>query len=389
MKQTIDALIQRDLENGAFVGANAAVFQSGKCLYEGAFGYADREQQRPMTKDAIFRIYSMTKPVTAAAALQLVERGVLHPDMPVSYFIPEFAGTTVYNPDGTTRPCARQVLVQDLLNMTSGLCYPNAETKSQQDTSHFFWQMEQRRDGENPVDTMEFCRTMAGIPLGFDPGTHWEYGTSADVLGGVIQAASGMDYRDYLRKNILDPLGMHDTDFFVAPGKLGRFTAAYERGEDGALLRDEKCYLGLNDYRSKPAFISGGAGLTSTIADYARFAEALAHGGTTRDGVRILSPASVDYIRTPQVGGAQFEADQQWDSLHGYEYGSLVRVLTNRAKCGTLANPGEFGWDGWTGTYFCVDPAEELTILFWIQVACAGYTNTAKLMRNIVYANLR
>lgn len=389
MKDKIDALIRRDLQNGAFVGANAAVYREGECLYEGSFGLADREANTPMTFDSIFRIYSMTKPVTAAAALQMVEKGALHPDMPVSYFIPEFGSATVYNADGTTRPPARPILVQDLLNMTSGLCYPNPTTQSQKDTAHFFWEMEQRRDGENPVDTMEFCRGMARIPLDFDPGTHWEYGTSADVLAGVVQAVSGMDYRDYLRANILDPLGMQDTDFFVPQEKLGRFTAAYCRDENGALVRDDGCYLGLNGYRTKPAFISGGAGLCSTIRDYSRFAEALAHGGTTRDGVRILSEASVNYIRTPQVGGSQFLEDQQWDSLHGYEYGSLVRVLTDRAKAGTLATLGEFGWDGWTGTYFCVDPAEKLSIFFWIQVASAGFTDTAKLMRNVVYANLR
>ncbi len=388
MKQKIDQLIERDLQNGVFVGANAAVYKSGKCLYSGSFGLADRENALEMRSDTIFRIYSMTKPVTAAAAMQLVEKGILHPDMPVSYFLPEFKESLVYDENGETFVSPEPLRIQHLLNMTSGLAYPNCCSQTQKDTASLFGEMEARRDGSNPVDTMEFCRRMAKIPLAFVPGTHWEYGTSADILGGVIQAASGMDYREYLQKHIFAPLGMEDTDFYVPKEKLPRFAASYCWGDSRELLRDDGCYLGLNDRKSLPAFISGGAGLCSTIPDYARFAEALACGGATKDGVRILSRQSVDYIRTPQVGGAQFLQDQQWDSLRGYEYGSLVRVLTDRAHAGTIANTGEFGWDGWTGTYFCVDPKEELSIFFWIQVACAGTTDTAKLMRNIVYGAL-
>ncbi len=384
MKQRIDDLIARDLKHGAFVGANAAVYRDGECLYSGSFGMADRENGIPMQSDSIFRIYSMTKPVTAAAVMQLVERGVLEPQFPISRYIPEFANPKVYNPDGTTRPASREITIQDLLNMRSGLPYPNCFNQTQKDTASFFGEMETRRDGDDPVDTMEFCRRMAGIPLEFDPGTQWDYGVSADILGGIVEAATGMPYREYLMKNIFEPLGMVDTDFYVPADKLHRFTAAYNFDENRNLLRDDGCYLGLNDYRTLPAFISGGAGLCSTISDYAKFANALANGGISKDGVRILSQKSVEYIRTPQVSPEQL-APKGWDSLKGYAYGSLVRVLVNQAEFGTLANLGEFGWDGWTGTYFTVDPEEKLVIMFWIQVACAGTSDTAKLMRNITY----
>ncbi len=387
LKKRIDNLIMHQLNRNAFVGANAAVFRDGECIYGGSFGMADREVGIPMRHDSIFRIYSMTKPVTAVAALQLIERGILSPQFPVSRYIPEFAEPKVYLPDGTTRPASREITIQDLLNMTSGLSYPNHSNQTQKDTSAFFGEMAVRRDSDNPVDTMEFCRRMARIPLEFDPGTNWDYGVSADVLGGVIQAATGMNYRDYLKKNIFEPLGMRDTDFYVPEEKLDRFTASYTYDTYGKLQRDDACYLGLNDYRTLPAFISGGAGLCSTIIDYARFAETLANGGTTKDGVRILSRNSVEYIRTPQVSHETL-APMNWDSLKGYAYGSLVRVLVDRAGFGTIANLGEFGWDGWTGTYFCVDPAEKLSIFFWIQLANAGTCDTAKLMRNIVYGCL-
>ncbi len=384
MKQRIDDLITRDLNYGAFVGANAAVYRDGACLYSGSFGMADRENGVPMQPDSIFRIYSMTKPVTAAAVMQLVERGILEPQFPVSQFIPEFADPKVYNPDGTTRPAAREITIQDLLNMRSGLAYPNCETQTQKDTASFFGEIDVRRDGDNPVSTLELCKRIAVIPLQFDPGTQWDYGVSADILGGVIEAATGMNYRDYLMQNIFLPLGMTDTDFYVPEEKLHRFAAAYEFDEDRNLRRDDGCHLGLNDRRTLPAFISGGAGLCSTIGDYAKFANTLANGGVSKDGVRILSRKSVEYIRTPQVDPVQL-APKGWDSLKGYAYGSLVRVLVNKAEFGTLANLGEFGWDGWTGTYFTVDPEEKLVIMFWIQVACAGTSATAKLMRNIVY----
>ncbi len=384
LKQRLDEMILRDLNRGAFIGANAAVFRDGDCLYRGSFGMADREVGITMRPESIFRIYSMTKPVTAVAVMQLVERGILDTQTPVSAFIPEFAGTRVYEADGSTRPSAREITIQDLLTMRSGLTYPNHGTFTQKDTASLFGEMAIRRDGDNPMDTMEFCRRIARIPLGFDPGTDWDYGVSADVLGGVVQAATGLNYRDYLKKYIFVPLGMHNTDFYVPEEHLDQFTASYTFDSNGRLQRDDACYLGLNNYHTIPAFVSGGAGLCSTIPDYERFAQALVNGGTTRDGVRILSRKSVSYISTPQVS-RDVLAPKNWESLRGYAYGSLVRVLEDRTAFGTIATPGEFGWDGWTGTYFCVDPAERLTIFFWIQLANAGTCETARKMRNIVY----
>ncbi len=383
MKQKIDALINSDLEAGKFVGANAAVFQNGKCLYSGSFGHADREAAIAMAPDSIFRIYSMTKPVTAAAIMQLAERGMLRLEQPVSDFIPAFASPSVYETDGSIRPAASEITIQNLLNMQSGLTYPNEVTPTQRDTASFFWKMDQLRLNGTPLSTREFCEEIGRIPLMFDPGTDWEYGVSADILGGVVEAVTGMSYRDYLMEHIFKPLGMKDTDFYVPEEKQQRFTAAYEPLE-GQLIRDEKTHLGLNDYLSLPAFLSGGAGLCSTIPDYSRFAEALANEGATLDGVRILRPESVKAIRTPQVS-MDMLAPKNWDSLQGYAYGSLVRVLMDQEAFRTIANKGEFGWDGWTGTYFCVDPQEHLSIFFWIQVACAGTSETAKNMRNMVY----
>ena len=370
-------MINTCLRNGDFAGANAAVWQKGQCLYSNSFGMADRENGHPMTEDTIFRIYSLTKPVTAVAVMQLIESGKLHPDFPIGWYIPEFSGARVYEADGTVCPASRDILVRDLLNMTSGLTYPSCYTRTQKDTAALFGEMEDALREGHPFDTLTVCRRLGQIPLQFDPGTQWEYGTSADVLGGLVEVVSGRSYRDYLIEHILEPLGMEDTDFYVHAEKLNRFAASYEQQPDRSLRRDDAMHLGLNGQRSLPAFLSGGAGLTSTIRDYAKFANMLANGGTTYDGVRILSRRSVSYMATSQI-----------DPLNGYGYGCLVRVLLDRTAAGTLATLGEFGWDGWTGTYFCVDPAEELCILFWIQLSNAGTSTPAKLMRNIVYASL-
>lgn len=387
MQKKLDSLLEHDLKKGQYIGANAAVYKDGNCLYSRSVGFADRENNQLMTENSIFRIYSMTKPVTAVAALQLMERGMLHPDDPVSYFFPGFAHARIFTDDGKIQPASRDITVRDLLNMTSGLPYANISNPTQRAVDTLYKQMEVLRGTEAAWDLEEYCERMAEIPLEFTPGSRWDYGTSADILGGVIQKASNMEFRQYLQKHIFSPLGMTDTDFYVPEDKQERFAASYCFSETG-LVRDDGCYLGLNDFRSLPDFISGGAGLSSTITDYARFACTLAEGGTSPDGVRLLSPAAMAYLRTPQVFGEKFQKDQQWESLQGYGYGNLVRILMDPAKAGTFANRGEFGWDGWTGTYFCVDPAEKLAILFWIQVACAGTSRTAKCMRNIVYANL-
>ena len=388
MKQLLDTMIENALHNGDFIGADASVYQNYECIYENSFGMANQEENKPMQKDSIFRIYSMTKPVTAVAVMQLVEQGKLHPDFPVSWYLPEFADMKVYDAEsGKARPAKSEMRIQHLLNMTSGMPYANCMNQTQKDVDKFYIEMAQRRESDNPVNLEEYCRRLAEVPLEFDPGTHWDYGISADILGGIVQKVSGMDYREYLFKNIFNPLGMTDTDFYVPEEKQNRFTMAYMR-ENDKLVQDTGCYLGMNDFKTLPAFISGGCGLCSTIPDYAKFANALANGGTAKDGTRIISERALNYIITPQIGGESFRKDQDWDSLRGYDYGCLVRVLTDKATAGTLANPGEFGWDGWTGTYFCTDPKEHLVIFFWVQTSCAGTTPTAKLMRNIVYGKI-
>jgi len=390
MKELLDSMINKSLHEKRFIGANAAVYQNYNCIYENSFGMADQQKNKPMQRDSIFRIYSMTKPVTAVAVMQLVEQGKLCPDFPVSWYLPEFANLKVYDSEtGEARPVKTELRVQHLLNMTSGMPYPNCMNQTQKDVAAFYYEMEQRRDSENPVDLPEYCRKIAEIPVEFEPSTHWDYGISADVLGGVVQAVSGMDYREYLFQNIFNPLGMTDTDFYVPEEKQNRFTEAYMPDENNQLVPDHDFHLGLNDYKTLPAFISGGAGLCSTIPDYAKFANILANGGVSQDGIRIISEKALSYIRTPQISGESFRKDQDWDSLRGYDYGCLVRVLTDPFTAGTIANLGEFGWDGWTGTYFCADPIEKLVIFFWVQTAFAGTTPEAKLMRNIVYGNLQ
>ncbi len=386
MKEYLNTMIENEYRKGCFVGANARVYQHGECLYQASIGYADREKETPMQADSIFRIYSLTKPVTAVAIAQLVERGLLHTDTPLHWYIPEFQNASVITEDGGTRTAKCEILIRDLLNMTSGLPYANCCNASQKRVAEIFGQMESDRLSGKGWTALRFAKKMGEVPLMFDPGTKWEYGISADILGAVIESITGKSLREYFCENIFDPLGMVDTDFYVPESKHARFTAAYQ-WVDNALQPDNGLYFGLNGYLDNPTFYSGGAGLVSTIDDYAKFMQMLANGGVTHEGNRILSSRSIRDISTPQIH-AELLDPANWDSLRGYDYGSLVRVLRDPIQAGTLANIGEFGWDGWTGAYACTDPSEGLSILFWIQIACAGTSHTAKLMRNIVYANL-
>ena len=246
MTRQIDTLLAEDLAQGAYAGAATAVYQNGKCLYFGVSGYSDREAGRQMTPDTIFRIYSMTKPVTAAAVMQLMERGLLHPDQPLSEILPEFTHMQIAAADGTLRPAAEPIRIRHLLTMQSGLPYAGDQTPAECAADGFFQKLAAMQAAGERYTTRDVCRGIAGCPLAFEPGTHWLYGTSADVLGGVVEAVAGMTYREYLQAHIFRPLGMDDTDFWVPPEKQERFAAAYAP-QDGVLVRDEKCYFALND----------------------------------------------------------------------------------------------------------------------------------------------
>ncbi len=355
-RQAIDRIMRQEVEAGQIAGAGYLLIQGGKERYFSVCGYGDREKKTPIERDTIFRLFSMTKPITAAAVMLLVERA-----------------TTIY----------------DLLNMTSGIPYPeNWEGCSPSGVlmDELFRELKQAQAGGQRLTTREWIDRIAAVPLAFQPGERWMYGLSADVLGAVVEVATGKRYGDILREEIFEPLRMTDTGFCVPRDKRERFAQNYIwNGEKIGLEIYTDCNLG-EYYGEDVSFESGGAGLVSTMEDYSHFARMLLQGGVY-DGVRLLGEKTVRFMRQDRLSAGQ-KAALQWDSNLGCGYGCLMRVLTDQGAAGTIGSLGEYGWDGWTGNYMTIDPENDMIMLYFIQ-RC-GYSSTSALrrLRNITYGAL-
>ena len=385
MKDQIDFIINDAIAHKASIGANCLVFKDSREVCSFFAGNADREKDIPMQRDSIFRLFSLTKPITAAAVMILFDRGLLTPETPVADIFPEFAEMTCLDENGNIVPCSEKMTIFHLLTMTSGLPYANNFNKSVLAAGRLFDEIDAGNQGcGEPVTTLGFARRAAGLPLMFPCGSHWDYGISADILGAVAEKVTGMKYSEFLRKKIFEPLGMKDTGFYVPAEKLDRFTALY-KWENNVLVRDESCYLGLTHYTAPPSFESGGAGLVSTIEDYSKFALMLTGRGQL-NGVRIISEKAFDYMTTPHLEKTQ--QGDLWDRLAGYNYGCLVRIMTDQDIAEIKTANGEFGWDGWTGTYFCSNAETGITVLYFTQIAGAGTTWQAANISRIAYENL-
>ena len=394
LKEELGRVMRQYVDKNIVAGVNLLVEKDGQEICYCQAGLADRENGKEITRDTIFRLYSQTKPVTAAAAMILMERGKLELCQPVSDFLPSFreqkvcCGSTLVK----LEQAGRSMMVQDLLRMTSGLVYPDEATLAGRQTGKVFAQVCSRLGGNEEMTTREVADSLAGCTLSFLPGQEWQYSASADVLGAVIEVASGMKYAAFLKKEILEPLGMEDTAFWVPQEKQHRLTKVYEsiRTQDGQrkLVRYTGSHLGIrNDMSREPAFASGGAGLASTLDDYMKFARMLQNGGSL-NGVRILRPATVRYMTGGQLLDCQQKYFEKWDVLSGYSYGNLMRVCKNPGQCGYLAEKGEYGWDGWLGTHFANFPGEKLTILVGTQMKDSGTFALTYKLRNLVLSSL-
>lgn len=376
-----DAL-RRGIENREVAGANLLVIQDGQEAFYHEDGLAELASGRPMTRDAIVRLYSMTKPVTAAAAMLLVERGIVDLFDPVSRYLPGFRNQRVEEGDGLV-PVQREVNVHDLLFMTSGLVY-GGFGRAGRETEQVLEELDRRLLGDSPMSTLEAMNRIGEVPLAFQPGASWAYGISADVLGAVVEVASGMRFGEFLRKEFFEPLGMTDTGFWVPEEKRARFASTYGNDENGDLTLYTGNNLGIvNRMDRDPAFESGGAGLASTIDDYAKFAGMLMNEGSLGD-VRIMQPRTVRYLTSGTLTAEQQRSFASWHTLRGHSYGHFMRVMTDAGQAGFLGSPGEYGWDGWLGAYFCNCPREKLTFLLMMQKKDAGTTPLTRRLRNIV-----
>ena len=360
----IDRLLQEYVDESRIAGAVALVLSDGRPVYERAVGWSDKEAGRPMTPDTIFRIASQTKAVTSVAVLSLMEEGKIGLTDPVSRFIPAFASTIVSVRNGSTAeivPAKRPITIRDLLTHTSGISYGTQpdiaamyEAKGLGPAAGLGWYT---ADKNEPIcTTME---ALASLPFVAQPGEAWVYGYSIDVLGCVVERASGMSLDQFVRTRITEPLGMTDTGFFLPIEQRGRLAAVYASGSYGRIARAPEGSKGQGAYVDGPRrSFSGGAGLLSTARDYARFLEMIRQGGAL-DGVRILEPSTVELMTTNQVGTLY--------SSTGLGFGMGVET-TDRYGANGMDSEGAYGWDGAYGTVYRVDPEARLVMLLMIQL---------------------
>ena len=384
-KLRLREMLDEAIAQGVTAGVSLGIWQDGEELFFTAQGYADQEAKRPMERNTIHRLYSMSKPVTAAAAVILMEEGRLDPAQPVSDFLPGFAHLTVEK-DGVIVPVDEPMTVFQLLNMTSGLTYGDDVTVAGRMTTDYIEECVRRLHTDEAVSTVELANHLGTLPLSFVPGTSWQYGLSADVLGAVIEVASGMRFGDFLESRIFRPLGMQETGIYVPGEKQGRLACSYEQTE--TMKRDTGDNLAIsNAMASNPAFESGGAGLVSTLDDYARFGKMLQNGGAL-NGVRVLSRAGVHFLTT---GGLTHRQNQElWRifGLQGFTYSNLMRIADRPQMCCMLAGDGEYGWDGWLGCYFANLPKEKITIVLMQQRKDSGTIPLTRRLRNVALADL-
>ncbi|MGY6635453.1 MAG: serine hydrolase domain-containing protein [Alkalilacustris sp.] len=355
--ERIASAFEAEVDRGALPGAVIMVARGGELVYSTALGSLDPAAGTAMPEDAIFRIYSMTKPVTSVAALMLMEEGKLHLTDPVSRFLPAFAETQVVTEDGTEAP-RRQMTIQDLLRHTSGLAYGEItrnEAVREGYTAAGAFNPDILPFDSRHIDAAEQTAGVAATPLLHHPGTVFEYGFSTDILGRVVEEISGQRLADFLDERLFGPLGMQDTGFHVPENALTRLAETLE--VDPATGNHEV----LMDVSAPPANDSGGAGAVSTAADYLRFAQMLANGGEL-DGVRILSPSTVRLMASDHLGDIDHGPGPGNLLLGtpGYGFGLGVMVREHDGISAVPGAPGQFMWAGYGGTYFWVDPAEDL-----------------------------
>lgn len=382
-------LVQECMDRAVYkqevAGVVALEIKEGKEVLFAKSGFADIKNGIPMSRDTIFRLYSQSKPITAAAAMVLVEDGILDLGEPVGDYIDSFNNQTYLSKGKVHKvPSDKKMRIRDLMNMTSGLVYPGINTPTEVAVGRLMTNMEKRLGTDKMMTTMEFADKIGRIPLNFIPGSHFQYGTSADVLGAVIEKASGMSFGDFVRARILDPLRMNDTDFYVPDSKKDRLAKAY-RNVKGRLIEFHGDRLVIRNNGDINPFESGGAGLFSTVDDYARFAHMLINGGKFGNK-RLLSENSVKFLTSGKLLPYQQLDLEKWQGLEGFTYGNLMRVLDDPSQATIIGNKGEYGWDGWLGAYFVNDPSTKTTFIMLVQRFDYGTGPLTRKLRNIIFS---
>ncbi|MBL52236.1 MAG: serine hydrolase [Candidatus Marinimicrobia bacterium] len=403
------------IKTNKYIGTITAVYKNDKLVFVDIQGLQDRERNIPLKRDSIFRIYSMTKPITSVAMMTLYESGKFQLDDPVHKYIPSWKNLKIYKsgkfPDFQTTDYVNTMTIRDLLSHQSGLTY-GFQMKSEIDKAY-------RENGIGRMESLNTNQTLSDmidqlkdVPLEFEPSTAWNYSVSTDVLGYLIELISDNQFDEYLHKNIFNKLNMKDTDFFVPKEKLDRFTSNYlfNMGEsfdgngtlpirqvdrysvqsgDPILIDDSQMSL----FSRKPAFLSGGGGLVSTLDDYINFSVMLLNEGKFKDS-QILSNKTIDLMTSNHL----FNNKDLLSSTHantasettmsGVGFGLGFQILLNPAKNQINSSIGEYGWGGAASTTFWIDPSEKLITVFLTQLIPSTTYNIRRELRTLVYSSL-
>jgi CubicO group peptidase (beta-lactamase class C family) len=382
---------RRYIDAGKLAGTLTLVARRGQVAYLEPLGHLEIERRRRVAADSIWRIYSMTKPITSVGLMMLYEEGRFQLDDPVHRFIPSWQNLRVYvsgnHPLFKTVPVERPMTIRDLLSHTSGLTYGFMERSNVDAAYRKLGVADQTRHG---YTLREMVDTLAELPLEFSPGTRWNYSVATDVAGHLIELVSGQRLDLYLRERILGPLGMRDTSFVLGDDQVSRFAANYERQGDGSLkLIDDPEQ---SNYR-KRTFFSGGGGLLSTATDYFRFASMLQNMGEL-DGVRLLGRKTVELMTTNHLPGGRDLTDLALAGMFtetayaGVGFGLGFSVMQSPARAQMLGSPGEFAWGGAASTAFWIDPVEDLIVIFMTQLMPSSSYPLRRELRALTYSAL-
>jgi len=368
--------MRKEVDEGNLAGVVSALMRHGKLVHLDAYGYQSIEEQVAISEDTIFRIFSMTKPVTSVAMMMLLEEGKFSLDDAVSQYIPALANLEVAIEDGpggfpVTEPATHEMTIRELMSHTGGLTY-GLFSRSQVDSQYV---------AANILDTegtlQDMIDKLSRIPLRQQPGTLWHYSVSVDVQGRLVEVLSGMPFDQFLQERIFEPLGMTDTGFYVPEDKRERFSTMYMSGQNGLTAPDDG--FG-GDYLAPITFPSGGGGLAGTIHDYMRFTQMLANGGEL-DGTRLLSAASIDAMRSNQLPVGM-------DEIPGYpgnQFGLNFAIVADPSRNDGVSE-GSYWWWGIGGTWFWIDPVEDLIFIGMIQNRNLGYARQLQgISKRMVY----
>jgi CubicO group peptidase (beta-lactamase class C family) len=367
-KETVERIhqtLKSFVDSNRVAGASALIYEDGKEVYFGAFGHADRKEDIEMSRESIAVIFSMTKPITGTALMQQYEQGKFQLDDPLSDYLPEFGDVKVFEGmDDEGDPILvepkRPLTVRDITRHTSGFA---------NDGNHLYiGRLLQDAEPLNRENTLkEFAEKQASLPLEFHPGEEWYYGPSVDVQARLVEVLSGETYQDYVRENVLDPLGMDETRYFVPEEDRDRMTSLFQRNQEGELEQIPDI-AGHSMYTQKWSLTPGGWGLTSTLDDYMTFTQMLVNEGSL-NGVQILKPETVKLMATNQL--SEEVTERLWlpsKGQVGFGIDFAVRVAPPQSAEENMGTVGEFFWDGAASTLFWVDPVNELTAVLFVQV---------------------